>query len=159
MNASTHHQTIVELIGSNLAVGDQIRFLVTSASMHPLIRIGDTVVAEMVAGNTIRYGDIIIIKRAGDFLTHRAISPLKDGWLTKGDNTAFTDQPAKFEDIIGRVKSVQKDTQTINMETSKWFYINPVIAKLGKLEARAFSLHRHFRLPFRIMIKLILKFA
>ena len=157
MPAPLHHKTVANLLSSELTIGDQIRFKVTSNSMQPLIKIGDTVVVELVAGSTVKLGDIIVIKRADDFLTHRAISPLDCGWLTKGDSTPRPDPPVKFQDIIGRVKIVQQTNQTLYMQERKWVLINPILAKLGKHEATAFSFHRIFRLPFRIMIKLIQK--
>ena len=159
MLKTSHHQTVVDLIGSDLTIGDQIRFLVTSNSMQPLINIGDTVVVEVITGNMVATGDVVVIKRSDGFITHRAISPLPNGWLTKGDGVVLADPPAKSDDIIGRVKEVVQNNQSIDMEAGKWVFINPILAKLGKIETWAFSYHRFLRLPFRIMSKLILKFV
>jgi signal peptidase I len=159
MLTSLHHQTVADLIGSDLTIGDQLRFLVTSNSMQPLINIGDTVVVEVINGNMVAAGDVIVIKRSDDFITHRAISPLPKGWLTKGDATAMPDPPAISDRIIGRVKEVEHANQSINLVARKWVYINPILAKLGKLEVWAFSYHQFLRIPFRAMSKLILKFG
>ena len=103
MLASPHHQMVADLISSDLSIGDQIRFQVTSNSMQPLMKIGDTVLAEVIAGSEVKAGDIVVVRREDDFLTHRAISPTGDGWLTKGDSNTLSDPPVKSDDIIGRV--------------------------------------------------------
>ena len=157
MHTLPHHQMIADLIDSDLQIGDQIRFRVTSNSMQPLMKIGDSVVAEVITDSQVKRGDIIVIKRAQDFLTHRAISPEKDGWLTKGDSNAHTDPPIKNSDIIGQVIMVGQTGQTIDLRTRKWVYANAILAKLGELETRAISRHRYLRPPFRVMIKIIQK--
>jgi signal peptidase I len=150
---------IADLIGSDLTTGDQIRFLVTSNSMQPIIKIGDTVLAEVILVDEVKLGDIIVIKRIDDFLTHRAISPTKHGWITKGDSNILPDPPIKPANIIGRVRMVQRTNQMINFETRKWIYINPLLAKLSQLETWAFLQHRYLRILAHIMFKIIQIFS
>lgn len=159
MIVTSHHQMVSDMIISELTIGDQVSFLVTSNSMQPLMKTSDMVVVEIIAGSKVKRGDIIVIKRADGFLTHRAISPTKDGWLTKGDSNILPDSPVKYNDIIGRVKMIQQANLTLNMEARKWAYLNPSLAKLGEIETWAFSHHRYLRLPFRIMIKVIQKLS
>lgn len=157
MVASSHHQLILNLIETELKIGDQIRFNVTSNSMQPIMEIGDSIVVEVIPGKDVKIGDIIVIKRLDDFLTHRVIYKTNDGWVTKGDNNTLLDPPVQPENFIGCVRNVQQDNQMINLEARKWRYINFLLAKLGVLETRAFSRHRYFRLPFRILSKGIQK--
>jgi len=157
MSGSSHHQVISDLIETDLTIGDQISFLVTSNSMQPIMNIGDTVVAEIISGTDVNHGDVIVIKRVDSFLTHRAISPSNEGWLTKGDNNIQYDPPVMPESIIGRVQLVQKTHQRLNFGNRKWLYLNPLLAKLGYLETRTYLHRRFFRLPFRTITRLIQK--
>jgi len=157
MLASSHHQLVSSLIETELTIGDQIQFNVTSNSMQPVINIGDSIVMEVIPGKDVKIGDIIVIKRVDDFLSHRVISITKDGWVTKGDNNILLDPPVQSKNLIGRVRMVKQANQMINLETRKWHYINFLFAKIGELETRAFSRHRYFRLPFRILSKGIQK--
>lgn len=155
MTNSSHHQTISELIGTKLTIGDQLSFTVNSTSMQPIMKIGDKVVAEVIPETRITRGDIIVIKTEEDFLTHRAISPIKGGWITKGDNNTLSDAPVLSSTIIARVQKIQRTSLTINFETYKWHFINPLLAKLGKLETTASSYHHSLRLPIRTLSKAI----
>ena len=147
------------MISSDLKVGDQISFKVTSNSMRPIIDIGDTVIARIIPLKQIQRGNILVINTDNEFFTHRAISPTLDGWHTKGDNNPHTDHPVTDRDIIGQVCFVKKIHQTIDFCTPKWHYINLLLAKLGECESKAFSFHHSFRLPFRILTKIIQQIA
>ena len=159
MLAPSHHQLVSNLIESEMTIGDQIRFSVISNSMQPILQIGDSVVAEVIPDTDVKPGDIIVIKRVDDFLTHRVISKSKDGWLTKGDNNVRLDPPVPKENFIGRVRIVQKTNQLFVFETSRWRRANKLLARLGELETRAFFRHRFLRLPFRICSKGVQKLS
>ena len=159
MLAPSHHQLISNLIESELTIGDQIRFSVTSNSMQHILQIGDSVIAEVIPNTDVNLGDIIVIKRMDDFLTHRVISKSVDGWSTKGDNNVMLDPPIQKENYIGRVRIVQKTNQVIVFESSKWRWANKLLARLGELETRAFFHHRFLRLPFRICSKGVQKLS
>lgn len=157
MHAPRHHNLISDLIDSKLSIGDQIQFMVVSNSMAPLIRAGDSVIADITQPDSIRRGDIVVIRREEDFLTHRAIIPNKGNWFTKGDNAILFDPPSNTNNVIGRVVAINKGNQSITFQTRKWTFINPILAKLGELEAEAFALHPLLRFPFRFGIKIIQK--
>ena len=156
---SSNHQLISNLIESELDIGDQIQFNVTSNSMRPIMQIGDLIVAEVVNAGIIKAGDIIVVRRIDDFLTHRVITITKDGWLTKGDNNLIIDPLVKTENLIGLVKEVHKDNQRFVLESTRLGRFKGILAKLGELEVRASEYHRIFRLPFRICIKGVQKFS
>ena len=156
---SSHHQLISNLIESELVDGDQIQFNVTSNSMQPIMQIGDIVVAEVVNPKVINPGDIIVVRRMEDFITHRVILSTKDGWLTKGDNNASMDPIVERDRLIGLVKEVQKNKKRIVLESTRLGRVNRLFARLGELEVRASNHHRFLRLPFRICIKGVQKFA
>jgi signal peptidase I len=155
----SHHQLISRLIDTELNAGDQIQFNVTSNSMQPIMQIGDIIVAEVVNASVIKPGDIIVIRRMEDFLTHRVICITKDGWLTKGDNNLMMDPNVKKDRLIGIVKEVHKNNQKIVLESTRLGRVKGLLARLGELEVRATKYHRFLRFPFRICIKGVQKFA
>ena len=156
---SSHHHLISSLIETELSVGDKIQFNVTSNSMQPIVQIGDLIIAEVVKAGIIQAGDIIVIRRMDDFLTHRVISITKDGWLTKGDNNVKMDPIVKTENLIGLVKEIHKNNQRIVLESTRMGRVKWILAGLGNLEVRASNHHRLLGLPFRICIKGVQKFS
>ena len=153
-----HHDLIKDLIDFELSIGDQIQFKVVSNSMAPIIEIGNSVLVNVSEFETIQRGDIIVIKREDDFLTHRAIRSNGDGWITKGDNSVLFDPPTKAELIIGSITAIQKGSQPIKLQTSRWARINRLLAKFSELEAKAFAFHPKMRFPFRLGIKVIQRY-
>jgi signal peptidase I len=155
MVANRHQELITELIDTNLAVGDQIQFMVVSNSMSPLIRAGDSLVADIIKPDAIKPGDIVLIRREADFLTHRALKLINHRWLTKGDSTVEMDPRSKTNNIIGRVVTIHKPDRSIQLQTGQWTRLNPILARLSRLEAEFSDIQPLLRLPFRFGIKLI----
>jgi len=158
MVTNPHHDLIKDLIDIELSIGDQIQFRVVSNSMAPIIEVGDSVLVNISEFDAIKRGDIIVIQREDDFLTHRAIKLKDGGWLTKGDNSVFFDPLSKAENIIGYVVSVEKGNQPIEFQTSSWARNNRILAKFSELEAKAFAFHSKMRYPFRLGIKVIQRY-
>jgi len=155
-NPSTH-DIVATLIDKHLSSGHPARFWVTSNSMHPLLLIGDAVVVETVLHSNIRTGDVLVLQRDLDYLTHRFIGKSGKKWFTKGDNNVLPDPPFSLKEIIGKVIYIQRSERIIDLQTRKWLVINSLVAKLSFLEWKAFSIHRYLRLPFRLIIKFIQK--
>ena len=152
---STHHDVIAEILETDLSFGDVIQLNVVSKSMQPLMTIGDQVIAEITPLDEIQQGDVVVIKRNHDYLTHRVIHQNHNTWITKGDNNVLPDPKISQDKIIGRVSIIKKGNHSINLLSKKWIYLNPLLAKLSSLESRAFSIHPYFRLPFRFTIRAI----
>ena len=78
---------------------------VISSSMWPLITKGDRVLVEKTSWDRVRFGDIIVFRRAGNLAVHRALGKRtmsgKAYLLEKGDAILWsTLVPA--EDLVGR---------------------------------------------------------
>ena len=157
--ASNLHPVVAEMLEADLNIGNTIQFKVVSNSMGPLILRGDYVIAQKEKLSEIKRGELVLIQRRDDFLTHRLIMKSSNNWLAKGDNNLFPDSPAKSDVIIGRILMVRGDDYEIDLRGRKWQIINPVIATLSRLEWKAFSIQRYLRLPFRLGIKFFQKFS
>jgi signal peptidase I len=156
-NSKTHHQVVAEILEADLSLGDVIQLKVVSNSMKPLMAVGDQIIAEITHPDRIKRGDVVVIRRNTDYLTHRAIHKNRGNWITKGDNNILPDILIPTDKLIGRVITIASEAQTIDLHTRKWAYLNPILARLCALEAKAFRLHPYCRLPFRWMRKIIQK--
>jgi signal peptidase I len=93
---------------------------VISNSMYPVIKRGDRVLVESARSDKVRFGDIIVFKKNGKLLTHRALGKRElNGQyhlLEKGDaNLVYTFIPAHR--VIGRVTVISnsgRNFQTIS---------------------------------------------
>jgi hypothetical protein len=70
------------------------RLTVTSDSMRPLLRVGDGVVVQPIDPHALQPGDVIVVRRGGDWITHRLVTVDERGWHTHGDNTRYGDEAA-----------------------------------------------------------------
>ena len=158
MPPATKHEVISEIIGLYLSDGNPVRFWVISNSMKPLLQIGDAAIVEAVTFNELKIGDVIVVQRKDDYLTHRLIYKSQKKWLTKGDNNLMPDHSAQTDKIAGKVIQIRRSEKEINLRTRKWQFINPLIARISFFEWKFFLVHRYLRIPSRITIKVIQKF-
>jgi signal peptidase I len=90
--------------------GRQSLWPVEGGSMWPLIREGD--VAVIAHGETtLRRGEVLAFRRAGQVVIHRLERRLDGGRLiTAGDAHSFADEPVPSGDMLGRVVAIQTPT-------------------------------------------------
>jgi len=176
MSASTHHDTVVEILNKKLVPGDQFRLRVTSRSMMPLLEPNDFILVETCTQNQIHRGDLITIRRHNDIVTHRLVNIGQNTVLTKGDHSPLPDAPVKSKDVLGRVNKIERGTFSLNLRSPKWTISNRLLGAVGWLEMILFrivskiipsiynpgnkfikGLTRLFVAPFRIMNWVIVK--
>ena len=96
---------------------DQLIFMsyVRSNSMEPTMYVGDVffVVPKFLAGES-NVGDVVVFRFSGEsnLIVHRIVDATLQGFVTRGDNSPFTDQQGdrpfvKDEMVIGKVASLQ----------------------------------------------------
>ncbi len=151
------HEIVKELVDAHQSAGHSINFWVTSNSMHPFLQVGDSVVAESTSPDAIRPGDVLVLRREQDYLTHRLIAKSEKKWLTKGDNNVLPDAPFSTKEIIGKVFQIQRFDKVIDLQIRKRLILNRLISRLSYFEWKAFTIQRYLRLPFRLAIKIIQK--
>ncbi len=99
-----------ELIQSRFEAGGTIRFVVPTASMFPLLTVGEGIIVRGVRGGEIRAGDLVVSQIGPVWRVHRLIALRKrDGtlWMvTKGDNSRCADAPCPVPDYLGLVVAV-----------------------------------------------------
>ena len=149
------HRVVTEIINADLSAGDALQLKVISQSMSPLMQRGDAVRVEIAPLEQISRGEVVLVQRENDYLTHRLIHKSAQKWQTKGDNNRLPDPPASGNRLIGRVTRIQRGDKITSLQTRKWQIINLLLAQLGTWEWQAFAIHRYFRLPFRLSIRII----
>jgi signal peptidase I len=158
MEDSSTHQTVTSLVESHLEAGQEVRFWVTSNSMHPCLQIGDALTVERIKPDKIKIGDLLVVQRPEDTLTHRVIQTSKKRWLTKGDNNLLPDPIFPQKVIIGQVTQIHRKERLIRPNAGKWKLIHPLTGRLSCWEWKAFTIHRFLRFPLRLALKVLQKF-
>jgi len=97
--------------------GLQVRFLAHGQSMLPNVLNGDAVVAEPVAAQELRRGDIALTLGQHGVLLHRVIrrDPATNRIVTRGDAGQQEDTPAEL--VLGRAVCLERDGKRISLQT------------------------------------------
>lgn len=103
---------IIGIIAGAYTKGAPSLVYVYSDSMEPLIKVNDAFV--VWPSKAYQVGDIVMYRPAvldAALITHRIIGLGNSGWITKGDNSASSDQDSgepqlRFEGIIGKVLTI-----------------------------------------------------
>ncbi len=135
-----------ELFLSSLAEGKEVRLRVDGTSMSPLLKPGDQVVLQRATPQQLQKGDLVVVRRQHDMVTHRLVHQNAGQWLTKGDNSRYPDLPALENQVLGKVIAIAKTNQTIDLQTTRWQFLNRWLASLSWMEASLFRLGRRFKI-------------
>ena len=84
-----------------------LRLTVISDSMRPLLQTGDVAVVHSVDPGVLQPGDVVVIQRDGEWITHRLVAVDGHGWHTHGDNTRYLDETASADQVVGRVIAIE----------------------------------------------------
>ena len=90
---------------ARLGAGETVEIEAEGGSMFPLIRNGDRVLIEPVAGEY-EDGDIVLMANGGRWVLHRIVERTDDGVITRGDNQAACDPPVSMAHLVGRATHV-----------------------------------------------------
>lgn len=97
-----------------------IKLEVISCSMLPMLKPGDKVIAQKIDPKSLRVGDIVVFRRAGEFITHRLVGRASRQWITKGDHWRHLDPSLSEVAILGKVTAIERDSTCINLQTKFW---------------------------------------
>lgn len=109
--------------------GQKSVIAVTGRSMFPFIRDGDRVLVTHGAGG-VRRGDVILFRREGMLIAHRVLQSCETGstFVTKGDNAFDLDPTLNAQEIVGRVRAVEREGRRMSLETAPWRVVGWLIA-------------------------------
>jgi signal peptidase I len=135
-----------EVLQQDQAAGP-LRLPVVSDSMRPLLRAGDWIFVEAVTPPALGLGDIIVVQRGAELITHRVVAQDEQGWRTHGDNTRVLDSVVPAEEIVGRVSAIERGTHRIDLQARRWQTVNRWIGRIDRAKLRVFEMGR--ATPFR----------
>jgi hypothetical protein len=123
------------MVKRELARG-QYRAAVTSASMGPLARPGDTFIVEPLGKRAPRFGDVVAAVAGPQAVMHRVVRKRFGFYITKGDGSPYADEPVRKKDILGRARALKKsDGRAIPLNTLRGRFAGAALASLSLLEA------------------------
>lgn len=121
------HNVIADLLAAEGDDTRRVRLRVTSGSMRPMIQVGDVLVciplppARQSALNALRIGDILVVRRAEDFLAHRLIRRRGEAWYTKGDRSRSLDAPVSSDQILACVVGIERSAPGArSIDLTRW---------------------------------------
>lgn len=85
-------------------------------SMRPLLYDGDIVSFNKVKFGSLKTNDIVCFKSNNHLITHRVIYKTGTYLITKGDNNPHSDGKIGPEKILGRVASIRRNGQNLNID-------------------------------------------
>lgn len=115
---------------------EPLRLTVISDSMWPLLRAGDAIRVQPIEPAAMRVGDVVVVRRGADLITHRLIDIDGDQWVTRGDNAVFADAPAPRAACLGRVSAIEQDVNSIDLAQPQWSRLNRRLGQIGRVQWR-----------------------
>jgi len=128
------------LVADVLQRSHRVRFRVRGRSMYPSIRNGDIVLVEKTDPASLRVGDVVVVRNgAGTLLVHRIVRIVRcdgrRGCITRGDAGFHEDGDMRAEQVLGRVRSVERDGRAFRVDKG-------LRRVAGVLRARLYSARR-----------------
>jgi hypothetical protein len=145
-NAARHDTDIYQAAAReawhSAGVSGLLRLTVASNSMRPVLQAGDGVVVEPIDPYALQPGDVIVVQRGGEWITHRLVAFDEHGWHTHGDNTCYGDEAASAAQIVGRVIAIERNDQTIDLRQPRWRAIDRRINRVQRVQLRVLAAAR-----------------
>ncbi len=147
-----------------------LRLQVISDSMRPLLKSGDEVLVQPIEPAAGHIGDVLVVQRGAELITHRLIDATGESWVLRGDNAIFADAPVARNDCIGRVIAIERDARRTDLTQPPWPSLNDRLGRLGRAHWRMTRLLRLsgssprwliklawlVAVPFRVVTRLVL---
>jgi signal peptidase I len=139
--------TFTSLLKDVLEMGASFRFRANGVSMTPFIKQGDLVTLFPYAGSRPRLGDVAAFFFPGTekLAIHRVVGKKENGYLLKGDNATVLDGVIPRENILARVKKVERGGREIHLGLRQERYVIALLAQTGLLQSLFSTLCKIFR--------------
>ena len=121
---SLNRDEFAKIALSILEDGHTLRFRARGESMNPFIRNGDILEVQPVSGDNYRRGDVLLCKLESQrIVAHRVISIQGEkgrrSLVMKGDSAPCKDGITNYEQVLGRVVSVERGGKEIRIDSTK----------------------------------------
>jgi signal peptidase I len=125
----------ISLLKGVLEMGSSFRFRANGASMTPFIKQGDLITLSPYPESAPRLGDVAAFFFPGTekLAIHRVVGKKGTGYLLKGDNAIAIDGVIPRENILARVKKVERGGKEIRLGLRQERYLIALLARSGLL--------------------------
>jgi signal peptidase I len=129
------------LVAEKMRSQGSVYLRVSGGSMVPWIRAGDFVLVRQVDFAKVAVGDVIVFRRNGLVVTHRAIRrvdaapPEKTAILliTKGDALDESDAPVSTAEFLGRATRIHRGRRHIDLDSFTHIFWGRVLARFSQV--------------------------
>jgi hypothetical protein len=115
------------IITAVLSDGKLARFEAGGDSMFPVIRSGDRLLVEPARIGELHAGDVVLAKQDRGLTAHRVVGVLGETIITRGDNCDANDPPLAMAQLLGRVRSIERDGRTRSPEKTLWSRLHAAV--------------------------------
>lgn len=115
------------LLRQQLRLGRCVRLPVASASMRPLMGVGESIVVSHASAPGLRLGDIVVYEREGLYYAHRLLRRGQGLLIAKGDAALHPDAPFGEEQLIGKVVAVERKGRELAIDSPPWRLANRLV--------------------------------
>lgn len=124
-----------------LSQGQLVRFRPSGNSMHPTIKDGEAITVAPVNASDIKRGDILLYVTGRGVTAHRVskINNFSTSFILRGDATGSSDEAVEFDQILGRVISVERDGRSINLTSRRAKMMRRARAGASRIKSRVSS--------------------
>ncbi len=118
-------KALAVLLAAVLDKGIPFRFKARGFSMSPMIQDGDVITICSFHPEALHLGDVVAIfyARTEKFVVHRLIDRKGDFFIVKGDNNPGPDEQVSQDQIVGRVKRIERNGRRIHFGLGKERYV------------------------------------
>ena len=111
------------------------RFTAKGFSMFPFIKDGDVVTIHPIDKDKLRIGDVVAVfqESSEKLMVHRLIKKSDDICVLKGDNNPEPDEMVSIEKLLGFVKNVERNGETIHLGMGKERFVIAFITRINLL--------------------------
>lgn len=127
-------QAVLDLVGQQLSCGGEARLRTHGNSMLPMLHPGDVLVVQAASPDDLRCGDLVVVRRSDDLVTHRLVAVTPQGWVLKGDAWGAPDPPVAGGNILGRVVGVERESARLDLRLDPWVRRGRWLGRLGAWE-------------------------
>ncbi len=129
------------LVAEKMRAQGSVYLRVSGSSMVPWIRAGDFVFVRQFDFAKVAVGDVIVFRRNGLVVTHRAIRrvvaapPEKPAslLLTKGDASDEADGPISAAEFLGRATRIHRGRHHIDLDSFAQVFLGRILAHFSRM--------------------------
>lgn len=121
-----------------LSRGEHIKVKISDKGMMPTINMGDVAEVVPVQTSSLKNGTLVFLRQKDSFVVRRIVETIYSGrgeFKVKGDNQVEPEPNVPAGNVLGKVITVERDGQRIELEKSFASTLNQLNKKFGGSDA------------------------